>query len=290
MSQVIQTDSTAFRTGVLVDINPPVRFLEGPIQMVRNVKDHRHLISNFIQRDIRLKYRYSALGYFWSLLEPLLLSLVYFVLFVILAGRPDPKYALWVVLGVLTWGLFSNALNDCVTVLSRNENLIKQVYIPREIFAITSVGSKLILTTLSMLVSVPLMIYFQIAPTLYLLMVPVGLLLATMLALGIGLGIACLNVVNRDVEHFFRFVTRAGFFLTPVMWTLDMAGSRSKVLPYLLLNPLAVPITMVRNGIDGRGLGVGTGHVVYSVVSCVLVFLLGSMVFKRFEATVVKKL
>ncbi len=278
----------AIRSTELVDINAPVPFLAGPREIWRNVREHHHLIANFIQRDIRLKYRDSALGYFWSLLEPLGLSAVYFVLFVILAGRPEPKFALWVLIGVIVWSFFAKALSDTLICLTKNEGLIKQVYFPREIFALTTVGSKLVLTGLSLLVAVPLMIYFGIAPTWHLVMVPVGLILAALLALGVGLAMACLNVVNRDVDYFFRFVIRAGFFVSPVMWTVEMAGSRA--LDILLLNPMAVPITMVRNGIDGHGVNIGPGYVAYSIGFCILSFLVGSMIFKRFEAAVVKKL
>jgi lipopolysaccharide transport system permease protein len=280
----------AIRNTQLLEINAPVSFLAGPREIWRNAREHRHLIANFIQRDIRLRYRDSSLGYFWSLLEPLGLSAVYFVLFVILAGRPEPKFALWVLVGVIVWQFFSKSLSDALICLTKHEGMIKQIYLPREIFALTNVGSKLILAALSLLVVIPLMIYFAITPTWHLFMVPVGLILAALLALGVGLSMACLNVINRDVDHFFRFVMRAGLFLSPVMWTVEMAGSRARALDYLLLNPMAVPITMVRNGIDGKGIGVDSGYVIYSVAWCVAAFLIGSMIFKRFEATVVKKL
>jgi lipopolysaccharide transport system permease protein len=275
----------------LVEINAPVSFLDGPRQIWRNVREHRHLLSSFIQRDVRLKYRDSAFGYFWSLLEPLMLSGVYFLLFVIIAGKPDARYPLWIILGVITWQLFAKGLSDSLTCLTRNEGMIKQVYFPREIFALSSVGSKLVLASMNLLVAVPLMIYFGIAPTANLLLVPVGLVLASLLALGIGLGTACLIVINKDVDFFFRFFIRAGVFLSPVLWTVAMAPpTRAPWLKFLLLNPMAVPITMVRSGIDGTPLGIDGGHVLYSVAFCVLSFLLGSMIFKRFEAGVVKKL
>lgn len=284
--------SDAIRSTELVEINPPVPFFDGPRQMVRSVRDHLHMVSNLIGRDVRLRYRDSAFGYFWSLLEPLMLTGVYYVLFVIIAGKPEPRYALWIILGVITWQLFAKGLSDSLTCLTRNEGMIKQVYFPRELFAVTSVGSKMVLAAMNLLIVIPLMIYFAIPPTPYLLMVPAGLVLAAMLALGIGLGAACLVVINRDVEFMFRFMTRAGIFVSPILWTVDMAPStKSPWLEYLLLNPIAVPITMVRNGVAGKGLvGISDGYVLYSIAFCVLSFLLGTMVFKKFEATVVKKL
>ncbi len=132
------------------------------------------------------------------------------------------------------------------------------------------------------------MFYLDISPNEQLLMVPLGLILVSMLALGIGLLLACLNAVNRDIEHFFRFVTRAGFFLSPVMWTVEMVSANA--LKYILFNPMVVPITMIRNGIDGRSLGIESLYVTYSILFCTISLLLGCMVFKYYEAGVVKKL
>lgn len=279
------------RIPTLVEINPRFPFVEGPLRMVRNLVAHRQLVGDLVQRDIRLRYRNSALGYFWSLLEPLGLSACYFVLYAIIAGKPDARAPLWIFLGVVTWSFFSKTLTASVSCLTRSESMIKQVYFPREIFAITSAGSGLVIAVLSLLVSIPLLVYYRQPPTLHLWMVPAGLGLAALLAVGLGLGVACMNVVNRDIEHLFRFLTRAGMFLSPVMWSLDQVPrSRAAMIDVLLMNPLAVPITMVRNGIDGRPIGLGTGEVTYSVAFCLLSFFLGAMIFKKFEADVVKKI
>ena len=272
----------------LSEINKSKSFWLGPLTIWRNIREHHYLISNFIQRDLRLKYRNSFLGYFWSLLEPLLLSGVYFVLFVIIKGSPEPNYPLWVIVGVIVWSHFSQSLNGSISSLTQNSGLIKQVYFPREIFAITKVGANLVIATLGLFVAVPFMFYLGISPNEQLLMVPLGLILISMLALGVGLLLACLNAVNRDIEHFFRVVTRAGFFLSPVMWTIEMAPENA--LRYLMVNPMVVPITMIRNGIDGRSLGIESLYVTYSILFCTISLLLGCMVFKYYEAGVVKKL
>ena len=169
--------------------------------------------------------------------------------------------------------------------------MIKQIYFPRELFSINTVGSHLVIAILSLFVAIPFMYYFNIAPTIYLLMIPIGLFLASSLALGIGLLLAPLNVVNRDIEHLFHFITRAGFFLSPVMWTVDMIpASRASIMKYLLLNPMVVPITMVRKGIEGEALTIDFFYVIYSFVFCLTSLLLGAIIFKRFESEVIKKL
>ena len=272
----------------LIEINKNKSFWLGPLTIWKNIREHHYLISNFIQRDLRLKYRNSLLGYFWSLLEPLMLSGVYFVLFVIIKGSPEPNYPLWVILGVIIWGHFSHSLNGSIGSLTQNSELIKQVYFPREIFAITKVGSSLVIATLGLFVAIPFMYYLDISPNKQLLMVPLGLILVSMLALGVGLLLACLNTVNRDIEHLFRFVTRAGFFLSPVMWTIEMVPKSLE--GYIMANPMVVPITMVRNGIDGKELGIESLYVTYSILFCTISLLLGCMVFKHYESGVVKKL
>ena len=263
----------------------------GPVTVLQNIREYNYLLSNFIKRDIRLKYRNSFLGYFWSLLEPLLLSAVYYLLFIIIANNPEKEYPLWVILGVITWSFFSRSLTGCIASLTKNSAMIKQIYFPRELFAINTVGSHLVIAILSLFVALPFMYHFEIAPTIYLLMIPIGLFLASCLALGVGLLLAPLNVVNRDIEHLFRFVTRAGFFLSPVMWTVEMIpASRASVMEYLLLNPMVVPITMVRNGIEGEALSIDLFYIIYSFGFCLSSLLLGATIFKRFETEVIKKL
>jgi len=273
----------------LVEPNPRPSFLGGLPRMFRDIKTHHHLVSNFISRDIRLKYRNSTLGYVWSILEPLLMTSIYVVLFGIIAGKPQPLYPLWVVIGVITWNFFGRALNGSLTTLTGNEGIIKQVYFPRALFAVTNVGSAMVMSVLSLLVSIPFLVYHHIPPSLSLFWVPAGLMFMALFGMGMGLALAPLNVVFRDAEFIIRFIVRAGFYLSPIMWTFHMVP-KSRASVAILINPLSVPITMVRNGIDGSHLGIATHWVVYSCVVCTVMFAFGVCIFQRFEAGVVKAL
>jgi lipopolysaccharide transport system permease protein len=284
----VSADVTA-ELGDLVEPNPPPSIAGGLGRTVRDVRRHRYLVANFISRDIRLKYRDSKLGYVWSILEPLLMTGVYVVLFTVIAGKPEPLYPLWVVIGVITWNFFGKALTGSLTALTGNEGIIKQVYFPRILFAVTSVGSGAVMAALSLLVAVPFLVYHGILPTAGLLLVPAGLLLTGLFAMGLGLALACLNVVFRDAEFIMRFAVRAGFYLSPVMWTFHMVP-KTRASMAVLLNPMAVPITMVRNGIDGSPLGISPGWVLYSVAVCAVTFVVGVCIFQRYEAGVVKSL
>ena len=276
---------------VLTEPNPQTSLFGGLVKMWHDVWRYKYLISNFVRRDLRIKYRNTALGYFWSLLEPLLLSSIYIVLFGIIAGRPERLYPLWVLIGVLMWRFFGASLSMAVSSLTNNEGTIGSIYFPRCLFGVAATTSQAAMVALNLLITIPFMIYYGIAPTVYLLMVPAGLLLLWMLALGLGMGLACLNVVNRDVTYLTEFVVRAGMYISPVLWTAEMGRKKwHAALDYLLLNPAAAPITMVRDGLTGVPVTLSTFLIVWSVTFCVLAFLIGLMIFQRYEARVIKKL
>lgn len=284
-------DKPAPRVLRLTEVNPQVPFWGGPLEVLRNLRAHRHLAGNIIARDVRLKYRDSTLGYVWSLLEPLMLAAIYYFLYVVLSHAKDPKQPLWIILGVITYQTFSKTLTSAMVCLSKNESMIKQIYFPRELFAVTSAGSEYVLGMLSLVVIAPLMIYYGIAPSVYLLLIPFGMALASMLGLGIGLLLAPLNVLYRDVEHLMKFVTRVGVFLSPVLWTIEMTPkNRTVLLHYVLYNPLTLPISLVRDGVSGRLPPMPALAVATSLASAIFVLLLGAAIFKRYEARVIKKL
>lgn len=267
--------------------------LLGPYQVLRNAWRSRFLMWSFMRRDLQVRFRNSILGYFWSLVEPLMLTAVYYVLFTVIAHRPEPQYPLWVLIGVLVWQLFSAVLGSSVNCLTSNAGLIKQIYFPREIFPLAAAGSRLIIAALSLMVAVPFLIYFGSDFSLYILLVPAGLLLALLVGLGVGMAAASANTVQRDITHLFNFVMRAGMFLSPVLWTIEQVPpTRDRALDLLLYNPVAVPIAMVRAGMQGQPLPerLTTFNITYSICFCIGSFLIGAMIFKKFETEVVKHL
>lgn len=275
----------------LVEVNPSVSFLGGPAAVLRNVRAHWGLVASFVSRDVRVKYRDSALGYVWSLLEPLMLAGVYYFLYVVLSHASDPRQPLWIILGVITWQTFAKALTGGLSCLTRNESLIKQVYFPRELFAMASAGSELVLGLFSLAVIAPLMLYYGIAPTVFVLIIPLGLLLAVMLGVGIGMALAPMNAIQRDIDLLMRFVTRVGVFLAPVLWTIDnIPKSRTVLVQYIYYNPMTLPISLVRDGVIGQWPPMPVSAIIASVASAFGSLWLGAAVFKRYEARVIKKL
>ena len=143
-------------------IHPRPSFLGSPLRFIQNIRSNKNLIFNFVRRDVRIRYRNSILGYIWTILQPLLLAGVYYFVFTIIAGQTEELYPIWVLIGVITWQFFGRSLNGSITSISKNSGMIKLIYFPREIFAIAKVGSNLVIASLGLLVSIPL-IYILLA-------------------------------------------------------------------------------------------------------------------------------
>lgn len=251
---------------------------------------HRFLVRNLVRKEIRGKYRNALLGYTWTVLEPAMLAAVYYFLFIMLAGNADKMYPVWVIIGVVVWSCFGKALQGTVSSLSRNGQTIHLVYFPRIIFSMTAVQGNIIISMMSCLVVIPIMIIYDLPLTIYLIYLPLSILMAGFLAIGLGMLVAPINCIQRDIEHLFRFIVRAGFFLSPVMWTYEMALERGAFGEMVLYNPMVVPLTMARHGIAGESIGIPLAGILGSIGFGIAMWILGSYVFHRYEAEAVKHL
>ena len=275
---------------ILRDIGKRGASWSSPVTNITVLFHHRFLVRNLVRKEIRGRYRNALLGYTWAVLEPAMLASVYYFLFIMLAGNPDEMYPVWVILGVIVWGCFGKALQGTVSSLSRNGQTIHLVYFPRIIFPMTAMQGNIIISMMSCFVVIPIMLVYELPITIYLLYVPLSIFWAGLLAIGLGMLVAPLNCVQRDIEHLFRFIVRAGFFVSPVMWTYEMALSRGAMGEVVLYNPMVVPLTMARHGIAGESIGIPWLGIIGSLGFGIVLWILGSIVFNRYEAGAVKHL
>ncbi len=269
-------------------------FIKSPFKLISNLITYKYLVRNLVNRDLNQKYNNALLGYVWTLLEPALLASVYYVLFIIIAKHSEPNYPMWVLIGVIGWGMFSRILNGTVNSLTTNSGMIQQSNIPMEVYSFSLAATQLVITALSMLVVVPFMVYLEIAPTVNLWMLPISILSLMITAWGFGLIFASLNVMFPDVAHLFRFITKAGFFVSPVMWTyemlIDKAGSESIYFDIAMLNPVVVPLTCMRHSIEGTIPSFELIHVIYAGIFPIISYIIGSIVFTKYSRGVVTRL
>ncbi len=257
------------------------------ISTVSSVFSARPLIRTIMHRDLRLRYHSSILGYLWTLIEPLLLAAAYYLVFVILRGYAEIRYPLWVLTGILTWSMFTKTTRFGVNSLVKNAGLIQQVYFPRAVLLVANCGTNFIITALSMLVLIPFILLYDITPNWRVIYVIIGMFMSGIFALGLGFLLAPANVRFRDIDHLVGFIIRIGFFLSPIMYTMEFIPEKYHWW-YLIANPMAVNISMVRSGIQGEPLIISSQAVFIGFSVILSVFFIGLRNFSRKQSKVVK--
>ena len=258
----------------------------GPNLVFGNVWKHSTLTRHMIKKDVKLAYHGTFLGYIWTLLEPLLFTVILFAVFVILRGATDPYLPLKVILGILFYGCFSKTVSSCTTVLVQNTSLINQVYFPREIFHVSITGYQLYRLLMSLFIIIPMMIWFSIVPTISILLLVPAALGISMLAIGLGMLASILQVRIRDVSQLVLVLLRAGFFISGVFYGAEHVPE--KWLDIHLMNPVAVFIEMSRAAVFGDFGVLEIHHMLVAFGVSLFSMVLGMSVFKRYESGMVK--
>lgn len=221
---------------------------------VRELYRFRTLIGMLVLRDLRARYRGSLLGFLWSFLNPLLLMLVYVLVFSVYLRAPMEKYAVFLFSGLLPWLWFSSSLGHATGVIVGSGALVKRILFPAEILPLVAVLSNLA----NMLLSLPLLVLFlllfgvRLGPVLAFL--PLLLALQLLLTAGLALPLAALNVHLRDVEQILANTLVLLFFLSPILYpvstvpiTLHVGGVPVPLRPLYFLNPVAGLVQSYQN-------------------------------------------
>jgi lipopolysaccharide transport system permease protein len=272
----------------IVGEKPPL--IWAPISILSVLFRNSFLVRNLVRREVRGRYRNTILGYAWTVIEPTLLSIVYWFLFIMLAGNPDDYYAVWVLVGVIVWSCFGKSLMSSVTSLSGNTRMIHLVFFPRIIFPTTAVLANIVITIMSSLVIIPIILAYGFPVGIHLVLVPLSIFLSGFMGMGLGIIFAPLNCIQKDIEHLFRFIVRAGFFVSPIMWTYEMALERGVYGDMVLWNPMVAPITMARHGLVGKWPDMPLESIFYSIGMAILFWIVGCIIFQRYEREAVKHL
>ena len=246
---------------------------------------YRDLFANLFRRELRVKYKGSALGIAWSLLNPLALVGVYtlvFSLFLRVGGIDD--YPLFVVSGLLSWSFFQASLQSACASLLGHASLVKQVRFPRQLLPLSVVATNLV--TFGVMLAIVLPLNLVIRPetrATFWAAIPVALALVA-LASGLSVALACVNVLYRDVEHLVTTALVPWFFLTPVFYTFESipGADRHQTLVDVIHygNPLTPVLEAIRDPLFFGRLPSVT-DVVYASVAACAALALGAIVLRR---------
>lgn len=251
----------------------------------KELKEFRELILFLSWRDILIRYKQTAVGILWAIMRPLLLTVALTVVFGQLANfsqqQPIP-YPLIVLSGLLPWFFFSNTLSESVEGIIKNQSIISKIYFPRLILPISSMLVTLLDFSVSFVLLILAMLYYQFMPGWHCLLFPCFLSLLFIFSLGANLWISALTVRYRDFRHLIPFVIQFGLYITPVGFVSTIVPEKWQLL--YALNPLV-------GIIDGfRWSLLGTTHfypagIAISVIMSLLIFFSGLSFFKRMERT-----
>ena len=242
----------------------------------------RDLFVILAGRDVKLRYRQTALGVVWVILQPLLAALIFAVVFGRLANLPSDgvPYLLFVYVGLLPWNFFSGALQRAGNSLISDSKLISKVYFPRVIVPIASTGAVLVDFLVAAALLVVLLAVYRVAPTWNLLALPALLALLLVISVGISLWLSALNVYYRDFMYALPFVVQVWMYGSPLVYSGSTVPDRWK--PLYALNPMA-------GVIDGfRWATLGTQPFPWVSLSLAvliggLCFVSGAFIFRRVE-------
>lgn len=204
----------------------------------RNWENYRDLLIVLLQKELKVRYNNKALGYIWSIANPLASALVYFIAFKILMRLNVPDYPLVLISGVFPWQWFSNAVGASTNIFVGNASIIKKVNFPRNIVPLCMVSNHMIHFLASIPVIVLFLFMFGRAPSLtWIYGVPLLLLVHFGMAYGIALGLASINLFFRDLERLTAIVLNFTFYLTPILYPVDLIPDHLRHL--IVLNPAA---------------------------------------------------
>src|SRR5829696_1663681 len=250
---------------------------------------YRELFGSLFRRDLRAKYKGSVLGLAWSLAHPIVLMLVYLLVFSVMLKIQTAEYDhywLFLLSGLPVWVFFSTSLQSASRSLLENANLIRKVRFPRQLVPLSMVATQLVgLAVMIVIVIVLSLVFIPVARDTVWLSVPLAALIVCFVA-GLALAVAALNAIYRDVEHIVAALLLPWFFLTPVLYSLEAIPGVSEHPRLVDLvhwgNPLTPAVQAFRDPIFFGELP-AAGDVVYLAVATVASLALGALVFSRVD-------
>ncbi len=265
------------------------------IARIGAVLRQRQVLVLLVRRDLKAKYADSYLGYFWTILDPLLMSLVYFFVFSVLGrGRLGASpYIVFLLVGLLPWNWFTGVVSGATRAITSDSKLVRSTRLPREVWALQLVGSKFVGMLLSLPVLLGFAIALQVPPSGYFFAIPLALVLQAVLLAGLSLLVSSVTVLVGDLAKLVRILLRISFYLTPIIYSVSNVFD-TEVIPdwakaVYTCNPMVGIINLYQAVLFPQEF-VGWWLVGISAVGSIVLFVVGWATFARLESAMLKEL
>lgn len=248
--------------------------------MFKELYNYRELLRTNVKKEIRGKYKGSFLGVLWSFVNPLLMTLVYAIVFPFLLRSTTPHYVTYLVIGILPWNWFTTIVAQGTTTFLSNAGIIKKVYFPREILPISVVTSGLVNFLISLLIIALFLICSGIGFSWYIVFLPLIILIQYIFSLAVVFFTSAIDVYFRDSEYIINFLIQMVFYATPILYTLDMFPAKFQTL--LKINPMVTIINSYRDVLFYQSLPhIKSLFIILAV--CLLLLCITYKLFKKLE-------
>ncbi len=240
----------------------------------KELVQYQELFYFFTLRDIKVKYKQTALGFAWAIIQPVIMALIFSFFFSSVIAKEENlalPYPVFVLIGMIAWNAFSTSLSNSAQSMINNANIIKKIYFPRLIIPISSILVSLVDFTISLIVIIPFILYYKVVVYWWIIIcIPVSILLLFFTSLGIGSFLGALNVKYRDFRYILPFLIQLLLFVSPVIYPLSMA--KNKYLQFILsLNPISTALDIFRMGFQNN-IALNASHFYSLIVALVLLF------------------
>ena len=249
----------------------------------KDLWNYRGLFYFLSWRDILVRYKQTAVGVLWSVIRPLMTMLVFTFIFGKLAKLPADgiPYVLLVSAGMLPWQFFANAFSEASNSLISNSSMLSKVYFPRIIIPVSAVMVSFIDFLISFIIMIGLMIWYKFVPGWQIVFLPLFILLATFVTVGLGLLISALNVKYRDFRYIVPFIVQFGLYVSPVGFKSDIVPEQLRF--WYSLNPMVGVIDGFRWCLLGGNIAFDTTGFLISLLVSVIIFIVGFTYFRKME-------
>ena len=247
----------------------------------------RSLVFALALNDIKLRYKNSFLGFLWSFLEPLLILTVLLFVFTHVIKSTIESYPLYLLLGLIIWYMFSRSTSMGLSSLTDNAHIIQKIHLRKEIFVLSSCLTGFMMMLIEFAAFGVFLVAFSFIPPATALLFPLLLIEILILSVGISLLLSIANVYFRDIKFIWQVVLQAGFFLSPIIYSLDMFPSDIRTI--LELNPISHLITIAHDLMLYGNLP-AISSILYVLIITGSIFVLGFAVFKNKESKIGEEL
>lgn len=245
-----------------------------------NFLKYRFLLRELVKRDIKIKYRRSVLGIFWSFLNPLLFMIILTLIFSVFFARDIPNFPVYILTGRIIFDLYAQGSKAAMNSIKRNSSIIKKVYIPKYMYSLSSVLSNFVTFALSLIILFMVMIATNAPFTIYILFAILPIVLLLMFTIGAGLILATVTVFFRDMEHLYGVFITLLMYGSAIFYPIEIVPENYRI--FFELNPVYAFISLFRDSfLYGRAFEPTT--LLYAAVSAIVLLVVGIVVFYKYQ-------